>query len=212
MLSLKARQDNWRLVFDKDFIPDEIKEKYTKVLNMKKSFITDPVDFVSETIQKIQVLGFSAASFIQQQTTHGQPLRDETRIAENNLQGSYDDVQYRAVTSPLSIIDKTLNVQFRMSQGFLNYFILFESFFYKYCRDTDNSQLDTHFSVDVYNEQGEIYARILLYKPIIDSMDMLDLDFTQPVATSQTFQVTFKYTNIDFQFIETDEITDNTTN
>lgn len=207
MLSLKGRQDNWRLLFDKDFIPDEITEKYTKVLNMRKSFITQPVDFINETIQKVQVLGFSGATFAQQQTTRNTPTRNTDRIAENNFQGSYDDVQYRAVTSPISIIDKTLNVQFRMSQGYLNYFILFESFFYKYCRDTDNSQLDTHFNIDIYNEFGEIYARIVLYKPVIDAMDMLDLDFTQPVAQSQTFQVTFKYSNIDFQFIETDIFT-----
>lgn len=207
MLSLKGRQDNWRLLFDKDFIPDEITEKYTKVLNMRKSFITQPVDFINETIQKVQVLGFSGATFAQQQTTRNTPTRNEDRIAENNFQGSYDDVQYRAVTSPVSIIDKTLNVQFRMSQGYLNYFILFESFFYKYCRDTDNGQLDTHFNIDIYNEFGEIYARVVLYKPVIDAMDMLDLDFTQPVAQSQTFQVTFKYSNIDFQFIETDTFT-----
>lgn len=207
MLSLKGRQDNWRLLFDKDFIPDEITEKYTKVLNMRKSFITQPVDFINETIQKVQVLGFSNATFAQQQTTRNTPTRNADRIAENNFQGSYDDVQYRAVTSPISIIDKTLNVQFRMSQGYLNYFILFESFFYKYCRDTDNGQLDTHFNIDIYNEFGEIYARIVLCKPVIDAMDMLDLDFTQPVAQSQTFQVTFKYSNIDFQFIETDTFT-----
>lgn len=207
MLSLKGRQDNWRLLFDKDFIPDEITEKYTKVLNMRKSFITQPVDFINETIQKVQVLGFSGATFAQRQTTRNTPTRNADRIAENNFQGSYDDVQYRAVTSPVSIIDKTLNVQFRMSQGYLNYFMLFESFFYKYCRDTSNEQLDTHFNIDIYNEFGEIYARIVLYKPVIDAMDMLDLDFTQPVAQSQTFQVTFKYSNIDFQFIETDTFT-----
>ena len=35
---------------------------------------------------------------------------------------------------------------------------------------------------------------------------MLDLDFTQPVATSQTFRVIFKYSNIDFEFIEDDAV------
>lgn len=204
MLSLKGRQDTWRLLFDKDFLPEEITEKYTKVLNMRKSFITQPIDFINETVQKVQVLGFTGATYQQQQTTRNTPTRDASRIAENNFQGSYDNVEYRAVTSPVSIIDKTLNVQFRMSQGCLNYFMLFESFFYKYCRDTTTKELDTHFNIDIYNEFGEVYARIVLYKPVIDSMDMLSLDFTQPVATSQSFQVTFKYSNIDFQFLEND--------
>ena len=204
MLSLKGRQDTWRLLFDKDFLPDEITEKYTKVLNVRKSFITQPVDFINETIQKAQVLGFTGATYQQAQTTRNTPTRDKSRVAENNFQGSYDNVGYRAVTSPVSIIDKTLNVQFRMSQGCLNYFMLFESFFYKYCRDTETKDMDTHFNIDIYNEFGEVYARIVLYNPVIDSMDMLSLDFTQPVATSQSFQVTFKYSNIDFQFLEND--------
>jgi hypothetical protein len=51
------------------------------------------------------------------------------------------------------------------------------------------------------NEHGEIYARVLIHGPIIDAMDMLDLSYTQPIAQSQTFQVTFKYSNIEFEFI-----------
>lgn len=207
MLSLKGRQDTWRLLFDTDFIPEEIREKYTKVLLSKKSFISDPASFISETVQKIQLLGFSSATYAQPQGVRAEPVRDQTRVQENNMMGGSDEVQYRAVTSPIQIIDKTINVQFRMAQGYLNYFILFESFFYKYCRDTSTGQLDKYFSIDIYNEQGEIYARVILYNPVIDSMDMLDLDFTQPVATSQSFQVTFKYSNIDFQFIESDAVT-----
>lgn len=202
MLSLKGRQDNWRLLLDNDFLPKEIVEKYSHVLAMKKSFIMSPVDFLNETIQKIQLLGFSNATYQQQQTTHGEPLRNQSRIAENDFQGGHDDVSYRAITNPLSVIDKTLNIQFRMSQGYLNYFMLFEAFFYKYCRDTSSSDLDDYFTIDIYNELGEIYARVVLYHPVIDSMDMLDLDFTQPIAQSQTFQVSFKYSNIDFQFLE----------
>lgn len=202
MLSLKGRQDNWRLLFDDDFLPKEIIEKYSKVLATRKSFISKPIDFINETIQKIQLLGFSNASYQQQQTTHGSPVRNTNRTDQNYFQGGHDDVSYRAITNPLSVIDKTLNVHFRMSQGYLNYFMLFEAFFFKYCRDTSSQDLDDHFTIDIYNEFGEIYARVILFNPVIDSMDMLDLDFTQPVAQSQQFQVSFKYSNIDFQFIE----------
>lgn len=202
MLSLKSTKNNWRLLFNDDFLPKEIIEKYSKVLAIRKSFICKPIDFINETIQKIQLLGFSNASFQQQQTTHGTPIRDTNRVEQNYFQGGHDDVSYRAVTNPLSVIDKTLNVQFRMSQGYLNYFILFEAFFFKYCRDTSSQDLDDRFTIEIYNEFGEIYARVILFNPVIDSMDMLDLDFTQPVQESQQFQVSFKYSNIDFQFVE----------
>ena len=35
-------------------------------------------------------------------------------------------------------------------------------------------------------------------------MDMLSLDYTQPVAQSQSFKVEFKYSNFDFEFISID--------
>jgi hypothetical protein len=37
--------------------------------------------------------------------------------------------------------------------------------------------------------------------PVINSIEMLDLNYTQPVAQSQTFKVEFKYSNFDLEFI-----------
>ena len=36
---------------------------------------------------------------------------------------------------------------------------------------------------------------------------MLEFDYTQPVAQSQTFNIEFKYSNFDFEFIDIDELT-----
>ena len=46
---------------------------------------------------------------------------------------------------------------------------------------------------------------IEIINPIISGMDMLSLDYTQPTAQSQTFKIEFKYSNIDYQFIENDK-------
>ena len=40
--------------------------------------------------------------------------------------------------------------------------------------------------------------------PLVNAMDMLSLDYTQPVAQSQSFKVEFKYSNFDFEFISID--------
>ena len=202
MLSLKGRQDKFRLLLPDELIPDEIKEKYQKILVRKHSFITNPIDYVNESIQKIQVCGFNSATIDQQQSGRGTPLRTPTRTTQNNFLHGASPYVYRSPANPIALLDKTLNVDFRMELGYLNYFILFESFFYQYTRDTASNKLPDHFNVDIYNEAGEIYSKIVLYGPIIDGMDMLDLDYTQPLAQSQTFRVIFKYSNIDFSFIE----------
>lgn len=208
MLSLKSRQDKYRLLLPKELIPNEIYEKYRKVLERKHSFIYEPIDFINESIQKIQVLGFNTATMIQQQSMRGEPIRNQSRVAQNNLMHSANEIPYRSPAGPVSLLDKTLNIDFRHTLGFVNYFILFESFFYLYSRDTKNLELPDVFPIEIFNEKGEVYSRIMLYDPIIDGMDMLDLDFTQPVAQSQTFRVIFKYSNIDFEFIEDDVVTE----
>ena len=52
------------------------------------------------------------------------------------------------------------------------------------------------------HENGSIFAKIVLESPIVNGMDMLDFDYTQPIANSQTFKVEFKYSNVNFTFIE----------
>ena len=206
MFSLSAKRDGFRLLLPDEFIPDEIQEKYTKILKESHSFITKPIEFLNETIQKIEVLGFSSGSLAQQQTNHGNPIRLPGRIDQNWIQGGASDVNYRSVASPVALVDHTLNIDFRHTLGYVNYFLLFESFCYQYCRDTENldKNLDYSFNVDLLNENGCVYSRIVLDHPVIDGVDMLQFDYTQPLAQSATFRCVFKYSNFDYQFIQTD--------
>ena len=210
MLSLKGRQDMYRLILPDELIPEEINEKYTKILLDKKSFIYKPIDLLNETIQKIQVLGFNSGTFAQQQVMTGQSVMypgDPTYEARNEFQYPHTDYNYRTVANPVALMDKTINIDFRHTLGYINYFILFESFFYQNMRDTEYKNLPKQMNVDIYNEGGEVYSRIVMFDPLIDGIDMLDLDFSQPVANSQTFRVVFKYSNVDFQFLEDNFVT-----
>ena len=210
MLSLKGRQDMYRLILPDELIPEEINEKYTKILTDKKSFIYKPIYLLNETIQKIQVLGFNSGTVTQQQVMTGSSVMHPNNPAyepQNEFQYTHTDYNYRTAANPVSLVDKTFNIDFRHTLGYLNYFILFESFFYQNMRDMNYNNLPKQMNIDIYNEGGEIYSRIVLFDPLIDGIDMLDLDFSQPVANSQTFRVIFKYSNIDFQFLEDSYVT-----
>ena len=210
MLSLKGRQDMYRLILPDELIPEEINEKYTKILRDKKSFIYKPIDLLNETIQKIQVLGFNHGTIVQEQVMTGRSVlhpNDPAYEPQNAFQYGHSDYNYRTAANPVALIDKTFNIDFRHTLGYLNYFILFESFFYQTMRDMNYKNLPKQMNVDIYNEGGEIYSRIVLFDPLIDGIDMLDLDFSQPVANSQTFRVIFKYSNVDFQFLEDSYVT-----
>lgn len=203
MLSLRGRRDNFRLLLPKEFLYKDIEEKYAIILQEKKGMFVNPIDYINETIQRVQVLGFQEAAFTgQQQPRVGtQPMIKPWRQRANEFQYPSTDVAYRSPVSPIALTDKTLNIEFRHTLGFLNYFIIFENFWYMYSRDMNYSDMMHDIFIDIFNEIGEVYCKLHIIEPQINSMDMLDLDFTQPVAASQSFKVEFKYSNFEFQFI-----------
>lgn len=209
MLGLRGRQNGYRLLLPKNFICDEIQEKYSTLLREKHSFFNSPIDFLNESIQQVEILGFNDATVQQQQTVTGRPLIRQERLQQNEFQYQSTEFNYRKDTSPLSLVDRTLNIQFRHTVGYISYFMLFENFWYLYTRDRYYDEMCHEFNIDLLNENGVIYSRIVIEDPMINSMDMLSFDFSQPVATSQVFKVEFKYSNFDYQFISIeDNLTD----
>ena len=198
MLGLKGRQDAFRLLLPKNFLVEEIEQKYTEILREKRGYFLTPIDFVNESIQKVNVLGFQQ----QQQSKGAEPTLLANRIEQNKFTYAGSDFNYRSATSPIALTDRTFNITFKHTLGYLNYFILFENFWYQFSRDMKYDKLPHSFFVDMFNERGSIYARIELLYPMIDSMDMLEFDYSQPVAQSQTFNIQFKYSNFDLQFID----------
>ena len=206
MFGLKGRQDGFRLILPKEFLIPEVEERYAKLLKDKHGYYLTPIDFINESIQKVNVLGFQNATVIQQQTTRGaEPTLNEKRIDQNKFLYGGSEFNYRSSVSPIALTDKTFNITFRHSLGYLNYFILFENFWFQFSRDMKYDDLPQRFNIDLLNEIGEIYARIVLYYPMINSMDMLEFDYTQPIAQSQTFNIEFKYSDFDFEFINMED-------
>ena len=201
MFTLNARQDLFKLTLPDDFIAKEINEKYSKIINDNKSFIRRPIDFLNETIQSVQVLGFVEGTVQQQQPATGNPIINPKRKIENQFMHTATDYSYRSEKNPLALIDKTLNVYFRHTLGFLNYFLVFENFFYLYSRDRKYHEMPDQIPIDIMNNRGEVYSRIIVMDPVINGIDMLDLNYNAPNETMSTFKVEFKYSNIDYVFI-----------
>lgn len=208
MFGLKGRQDGFRLLLPKEFLVPEVEAKYAGILKEKLGYFDSPIDFLNETIQKVNVLGFQDGTMTQDQPVKGaEPTMKQNRIKQNQFQYAGSQFNYRSGVPPIQLTDKTFNITFRHTLGYLNYFMLFENFWYQFSRDMNYEDLPQRFTIDLFNELGSIYSRVSLFYPMINSMDMLEFDYTQPVAQSQTFNIEFKYSNFDFEFISIDELT-----
>ena len=197
MLSLSPRYDLFKFSFPKDFLPEVINEKYNKIINKNPGVLTTSIDYLNESIQSITIPGISDINIQQQQhSSNSIKLNDNKTNVEPKT-----DITYTSSANPLDKINKEFKVTFRMNHGLYNYFMIYETIFYRICKPF-NYGPDKILYIELLGEDGRVASRIKFYDVYIDGIDGLDFTFNKMERDSGTFDVNFKFNNIDFEFIE----------
>ena len=204
-LSLSPRLDLFVFKFPKDFLPEEIIEKYSKVINKEKNVIINPIDYLNESIQGISIPGLS--ELLVEQKQHS-PEHPENMYPKKGLSGkrvsiepSRNNVSY-SPANILSQINGEFKVTFRKNQGLYNYFMLYETAFHKCLKQYANGKSDELFVIDITDESGKIMSRIKLFQPRIDGIDGMEFSYNKLERQSEFFDGTFRYNNIDFDLVD----------
>ena len=196
MLSLSPRYDLFRFELPKTFLPEEINTKYQNILNRNAGVITTPIDYLNESIQGINIPGMTELVTEQQQHSHNS-INPSNRL---NIEPGRSN-SYKSTGNPLDKINKEITITFRFNQGFYNYFMLYETIFWKYCKPTNYPNEDVLY-IELLDETGKIIARIKFFDCVIDGIDGLDFNYSKIQRDSGTFDMTFKFNNIDFTFVD----------
>ena len=102
----------------------------------------------------------------------------------------------------MSQIGGEFTVTLRKNQGLYNYFMLYETIFYKVLKEYNNvTKQDDLFYIDILDESGKIIARIQLFQPRIDGIDGMEFSYNKLERQTETFDVKFRFNNIDFDMI-----------
>lgn len=197
MLSLSPRYDLFRFSFPKDFLPAQIEEKYYNILNKNAGVITSPIEYLNESIQGINFPGISDILIQQQQHSTNEIKRGLGKI---NVEPKREQI-YQTSANPLDKINQEFKVTFRYNQGLYNYFMLYETVFHQICKPIDRGHIPVLY-IELLSETGVITSRILFKDVLIDGIDGLDFSYNKVERDSGTFDVTFKFNNIDFEFID----------
>ena len=207
MLSLSPRYDLYRFLLPDGFLPKEIEDKYRKLINKDASVITEPLDYLNESIVGINIPGIKDINIDQTQTSTN-PItgrnangRDLGRI---NREPAHPN-SYIGTSNPLEKINREFTVTFRRNQNLYNYFMIYETIFYRICKHMDYNDSD-NFKIFLLSEDGTITSYIMLYQCLIDGIDGLEFDFSKVERQADTFQVTFRFNNIDYEFINKEEL------
>lgn len=197
MLSLSPRYDLFKFSFPKDFLPIEIEEKYSKIIRNNQGVITTPIDYLNESIQGVNFPGISDVIVLQAQ--HGS--NDiQRRLGRMNVEPKADMI-YQTPANPLDKIERSFKVTFRMNQGLYNYFMLYETLFHQICKPIDRGHQPIYY-IEILNETGEVVSKVIFKDVLMDSIDGLEFNYNKLERDSGTFDVNFKFSNIDFEFME----------
>lgn len=197
MLSLSPRYDLFRFEFPKDYLPPEVNEKWQEVLNIEPGVFVRPIDYLNETIKAITIPGISDINIEQPQHSTNPIERTHNRI---NVDANQNNT-YVGSANPLDKISREFRVTFRVNNGFYNYFMLYETIFWRICKHELYEGGDD-FYIDLLDEDGTARSRIKLFQCHIDGIDGLDLSYDKIDRQSDTFDVTFKFNNIDYVFLK----------
>ena len=196
MLSLSPRYDLFRFSLPKDFLPIEVEEKYAKIIGNNPGVITTPIDYLNESIQGITFPGIS--DIIVQQSQHSANSIKRS-LGKINVEPK-TDISYQTPSNPLDKIEHSFKITFRMNQGLYNYFMLYETIFYQICKPLDKGHAPVYY-IELQNEVGEVTARILFKDVLLDGIDGLEFNFNKLERDAGTFDVSFKFNNIDFEIL-----------
>lgn len=197
MLSLTPRYDLFKFEFPRDWFPDELLEKYAEVLRKNQAVITDPLDYINESIQGATLPGISDLTIVQQQTSTNDHKLGRMRYNRE----PFHENSYKTPDNPLAHIEKEFRVTMRQNQGLYNYFMMYETIFWHICKPQMFDRGEDVFKLHILDDKGVINADILLYQPLVTGIDGLEFTYSKVERSTETFNIAFNFNNINFELI-----------
>ena len=196
MLSLSPRYDLFRFHLPKTFLPPEVEAKYTAILNKDAYTMTTAIDYLNESIQGVSMPGINDLTTVQTQHGSNNITRTSDRL---NVEAAHE-ITYLTVENPLEKIDKEFKVTFRTNNGLLNYFMLYETAFWYACREY-TWDCEPVMYIELLNEDGTAISRIKYIDVHFNGIEGLDFNYSKIERDANTFDITFKFNNIDFEYL-----------
>lgn len=203
MLSLSPRYDLFRFHMPKTFLPKEIEEKYTALLQKDNYTMSTAIEYLNESIVGVTIPGISELTRAQQQHGHN-TLQNASGIGKRLNVEPMHEITYITTGNPLEKLEKEFKVTFRKNQGLYNYFMLYETAFYYACREF-RWQPERVMYIEILNEEGLVVSKVKFLDVFINGIEGQEFSYNKIERDADTFDVTFKFNNIDFEhFVEED--------
>lgn len=176
---LNARQNGFIFNFPKGFIYPEVVEKYEGYIKRMPIPYDTVNDFINATIQSVNF-----------------PTIQSIDNVEQIRPGGYKQ-NYKSSTTLQNLIRRDFSVSFKLGEGFINYWVLYENIV-RFLDFQNPEQYLPDFRLLLLDNEGIIMASVILQQPIVTSLSDIQLNYASTTPQFSTFNIGFRcnYVNV----------------
>lgn len=169
---LNALNNQFVIYFPRNFFYPEVEERWNPIVRRLKLPYETLEDFINATIQKVSLPGINLSN----------PTQQQRQFA----------IQYRTGKELEAAFEKTLNVTFKLSEGFISYWIMFEQLelFLKY---QDTQPFWPPMYISFLGHHGFELVAFEFQYIVPQSMSQFDISYATTAAEFNTFNVELRF-------------------
>jgi hypothetical protein len=170
---LNVRQNGFIFNFPKEFLHPDVVEKYKGYVNKMPEPYDTVQDFINATIQSINF-----------------PTLRTIDTAEQIRPGGFKQT-YKSSTTLQNLIQRDFTVSFKLGEGFINYWIIYENIV-KHLDFQNPEQYLPDFRLMLLDNEGIIMASVILEQVTVTSLSEVNLNYSSTTPAFTAFTVGFK--------------------
>ena len=179
MAILNARQNLYQFKFPEGWFYKELLAKYNKILQKKFNNYISVNDWVNSTIQSVSLPEISIET-----------IKQSFKNIDRTFKGGYDAERY---------FNKELTINFKLTEGFLNYFLLLEQLLIYMDLRTDNKAFLPDLTVQLLDNFGEFLFQIQFLDIVYKNLSALNpLSYASVGADFNTFSISIGFKTLVF--------------
>lgn len=186
-MNLNSRGDLYGIKIPKTFFHDGTIEKFKEYIKQLDITYNDVDDFVNSTIQSVSIPNINFDPIVQQRSGFDIRKRGRTTL-------------YKAANDVQELFDRSFTVTFAMTSGYINYWVMLDLFLYWYSFPNPEPFV---FDLPIFikDDNGRIIFKVIFEKVLYNGLSEYELNFTDNGPTIKTFDATFGFNNLKFEFM-----------
>ena len=180
-----ARKDLFYIEFTKKFIPEKIEEFYKPYVKNMPTQLESPRTLVESSLQGVTIPSYQY---------EGVEQGFVDTLNKNEIKTTW-----RSTLNAQELTEKNLTLTFKLLNGYVNYWILLDTFFFHYDMKNPEAFIGDITLRMLDNQENVMFSRV--YRDcILTGISDFELSYSENIQTFETFNITLQYSKVESTF------------